>query len=124
MQIYGMSIKSDFGGHGLSISSSLFLFASAGNQYQASVPSLRNAFANSTVVAAGEGEVLIHAGCPPGRDATMSPLLRDLAVLSPEGNATLCGAPLARWGLPGVAAGRAPTDAAVLIAWAREMLGM
>ena len=125
VQLYGSSLKSDFGGHSLSVGESLFLYASAGNQYQASVASLPNSLHDSIIVAAGEGEQLIHAGCPPGKDPTMSPRLLNVSVLTPAGNSTLCGKPLAQWEdrLLNVTAGVAP-EVSIVMGWARAILGM
>ena len=99
--MYGHGLKSDYSGHDVVFDNDLSIWGQGGDQYQPLVRGYLNGMHNSTLLAAGEGSVLISHVCP---DAPDWPSITDTVVLSPAGNVTVCSRTIASWQaqLPGV----------------------
>ena len=70
-------------------------------RYQHLVKGYFNYMSNTTILAATDGDVLFTQPCP---NASDWPKVAGVAVLSPTGNVTVCGKPVATWqsDVPGV----------------------
>lgn len=127
VQMYGAGLKSDFTGHDIFFQNDLSIFGRGGDQYQALVPGYFNYMAGCTLLAANDGEQLIHEVCP---NASDWPKIIGTSVLSPTGNVTVCGVPIAEWQarIPGVLANvsaapiPASLSASAIVQMARDTL--